>query len=374
MANASHVPEVTAQVEQRSVDAERTRIPGQLALGSAWTVSLAPGEGGMQIVTDTYLAPGQTLRSGELLAGVSGRPVIGLELPFKLYRDIRGGDSGTDVEHLQRALGNLGLYGGGIDGDYGPDTAGAVDDLYERLNVERPQASNEALADAQAAQETVNQAKAMAAAAPGDEKAAVAVKAAEDVLAAKRVAALTPVLLSEIVSLPSGEVTVMSIAPVSTELGAETPLAELRSGKAVATARVGVGDKDAFTVGMNVEVQAQADSQITSAGTVTSISEFTQEISATGNTVSGHDVTVKVNDLQGMEDGQNVTVIAGNSEKIEGMAVPVTALRKEGGSTFVVKSGTDARVPVEVKMVKDGYAILDETALHVGDSVIVSQP
>ena len=59
----------------------------------------------MQIVTDTYLAPGQTLRSGALLAGVSGRPVIGLELPFKLYRDIRGGDSGTDVEHLHETLG-----------------------------------------------------------------------------------------------------------------------------------------------------------------------------------------------------------------------------------------------------------------------------
>jgi peptidoglycan hydrolase-like protein with peptidoglycan-binding domain len=47
---------------------------------------------------------GQSVRSGQVIAEVSGRPVIVLSGRFPAYRDIGDGDEGPDVRQLQQAL------------------------------------------------------------------------------------------------------------------------------------------------------------------------------------------------------------------------------------------------------------------------------
>lgn len=374
IANSNHAPQVTAQVERRSLEAEKVEVPGKLALGTSWKVTAGASDGELSVVTETYLGAGDTLQSGHLLAEVSGRPVIGLQLPFNLYRNISGGDSGNDVEKLQYSLQNLGLYQSEIDGVYGEVTAHAVELLYDGTNTERPAPEGSALADVVAAQDTLEKAKAAAGAKPEDKAAVDAVASAEKQLSEKRIIALTPVLRSEIISLPASQATVVSISPVNTDLNADgAVLAELRSGAAVVTARVGMADKESFAVGTKVEVHSASDTTVVVPGAIKAMGPFTQESSTTGNDVPGYDVSVELADTKDMEDGGSVILSAGSGEKFEGISVPVTALRKDGNDTFVVKVGSDTHVTVKIKTINDGYAILDGSPLNVGEKVIVSQ-
>ena len=372
IANATHVPVVTAKVEQRSVQEATIDLQGTLSLGSSWNVTVNPSEGVLPVVTETYLAPGEALTSGSLLAGVSGRPVIGMQLPFVLYRDIHGGDSGDDVREIQRALQSLGLYSGAIDGQYGARTALAVESLYTRLNVAKPSPEQSALAGLETTQEALNQAQIAATAAPDDQAAAAALASAQKALSSAKTAVLTPVLRSEIIALPANTVTVVALAPINTQIGADTPLASLRSGQATVVARISVADKDTFAVGTDVSISAVADTQTKTTGAVTSIGAFTQELSGK-SAVPGYDITVEVSDPAGLDDGQDVVVTSGETGVIEGLAVPVTALRQDGDTTYVVMADSDTHVPVDVRIVSDGFAILDATSLKAGDTVVVSQ-
>ncbi|MFT0847270.1 peptidoglycan-binding protein [Actinomycetaceae bacterium L2_0104] len=392
IANSQRVPVVTAEAEERSFPAARTEARGSMALGKSWTVSVAPGDGSLPVVTEVYLAAGDTLHSGSAVASVSGRPVIGLELPFDLYRDIYDGDSGTDVRELQRALQNLGLYSGAIDGKYGARTAKAVKDLYTRANLTPPEAvaqsgvagpQEPAISQVPAGPQEPSSGQQNAAgpaggepqpsSAPGDEQQpapATATSAPATTTAATT--AVTPLLRSEIISLPSNSVTVVSVASVNTHVDSENPLAELRSGQASVVIRVGVGDKDTFPVGTSVNVQASGDTQLVTSGNVGSVGDFGQAEPDKGKDVPGYDITVNVPDPKELSDGQEVLVILGSGEEVRGLAVPITALREDNGKTFVLLAQTKAEVPVTVKMVSEGYAIVEDTTLSAGDDVVVS--
>ncbi len=375
IANSRHAPQVSADVEERTVPAARTEVRGTLTLGKSWNVSVTPGDGSLPVVTEVYLQAGATLYSGSALASVSGRPVIGLELPFDLYRDIQDGDSGTDVRELQRALQDLGLYNWAIDGEYGPRTAKAVKDLYSRANLTPPEAvAREATAGAQAPAGGQGNAAGPAGGAPQPSSPSTGDQTTPAVAPAvgTTTTSVTPLPRSEIISLPASSVTVISVAPVNTHVGTDTPLAELRSGQASASARIGVGDKDIFPFGTVVDVRASSDTQLVTTGSVSAVGDFGQAEPDKGKDVPGYDITVNVTDPREMSDGQEIIVIVGSGEETRGLAVPITALREDGGDTFVVLTETAARVPVTIKTVSEGYAIVENTTLSVGDSVIVS--
>ena len=97
---------------------------------------VAPQGAGDPIVTSLPRGP-VTIIDGRVLAEVSGRPVITLEGPFRLYRDIGPGDSGRDVRMLQTALTRLG-YRVGTDGTCGPATENALGRLYRELGYSPP--------------------------------------------------------------------------------------------------------------------------------------------------------------------------------------------------------------------------------------------
>ena len=59
-------------------------------------------------VTANILAPGETATNGSVLLAINDRPLWLIEGAFPLYRDLAEGDSGADVELLQKALNTTG--------------------------------------------------------------------------------------------------------------------------------------------------------------------------------------------------------------------------------------------------------------------------
>jgi hypothetical protein len=88
----------------------------------------------LPVVTGTPLRVGDSVGSGDVVVEVAGRPVIALPGRLPPYRDLRVGDVGPDVAQLETALAALGLDVGTVDDELTEATAGAVADLYDRVD------------------------------------------------------------------------------------------------------------------------------------------------------------------------------------------------------------------------------------------------
>ncbi len=123
LATAPSTAIVTKQVIR-----ERYTFSGQLS--AATQPRPLPAQG---VVTAIPLEHGAQPRAGQPLIEINGRPVIGLPLPFPLWRDIEPGMVGKDVSALQAALGAMGVYAGPSDGVYDGQTQAAVHAVYVAL-------------------------------------------------------------------------------------------------------------------------------------------------------------------------------------------------------------------------------------------------
>ncbi|MFJ8842831.1 peptidoglycan-binding protein [Streptomyces cyaneofuscatus] len=116
---------------------ERLELTGTVAAASRTTMTgTAPSGAVRAVVTELPVKTGDTVNVGDVVAEVSGRPVLVLPGRFPAYRDLRLGDKGPDVRQLQRALN--GRYGVAVTGTYGTSTATAVKRLYEDSGYEAP--------------------------------------------------------------------------------------------------------------------------------------------------------------------------------------------------------------------------------------------
>lgn len=324
--NSQTPPIITAEAEMHDFAEPEAEAQGTIATGSLISVTVPAGDSS-PIVTSADVAPGEAITSGTLLGRVSGRPLIALDLPFSLYRTINAGDTGDDVRALQSALKNIGFYYDDIDGHYGASTADAVKRLYGRLGVSAP-TPEESSSNEQKEGESSSQ-------------------------NAQR---LTPAPAAEFVAI-SGTASVAEIASVGAILGENVPFATLRIGATVAMARISVADAEAFTAGTQVYVLDTASGEMLSEGVIASVSEFKSADSDAGAALPGYDVVVNLSNTEGLSDGTKVRVRASEAvEATRALAVPVTALREEGGHTYVILDEDGAHVPVDVGLVLDGYA------------------
>ena len=100
------------------------------------------GTGGAQpIVTRIFLGPGRTVRPGEPILEVAGRPVFVFQGTYPAYRDLAPHESGPDVAQLQSNLQVLG-YSTGSDasGVFGAGTSAAVTAFYRGIGYSAPPA------------------------------------------------------------------------------------------------------------------------------------------------------------------------------------------------------------------------------------------
>jgi hypothetical protein len=146
LAAASEPPPavVTAPVEHR-VLSETLVLPGRAAVPASVPLVPVVAEGGAAVVTGAPKRPGDTVRHGDVVAVIAGRPVLALQGALPAYRDLRPGDHGVDVAQLHAALRLAGLDAD--DGDvFGEGTEAAVRALYERSGF-RPPLTSAALDD-----------------------------------------------------------------------------------------------------------------------------------------------------------------------------------------------------------------------------------
>lgn len=336
--NAGITPTVTAVVEEKTLTVAVPTATGTVSVGRTWPLHVSSGEFENSVVTHVAVELDTQISSGNVLGRVSGRPVIVLNLPFSLYRDITDGDVGDDVRALQEALKSLSLYTGEVDGVYGASTAQAVTALYRNNGLVPPSSPDMETESTSASQPVSSQ--------PG----------------------LAPVRMSEIVAIPEMTATINSIASIGDVANMEVPFAVLRSGPSTVTARIGAGSQDVFPEGVPVTVSLQTDSRINVAGTVVSVSEFRTTDPDVEGSIPGYDITIEIPDDDALTDGTVVTVTGEESAgTATGLTLPVTAIREQDGRTYVVLSD-ETRVPVEVILVSDGFALI-EGDLVAGDMV-----
>lgn len=317
----------SATVVERSFAPEQVRAEGTVALGEGRDVVVTPvGGQEAQVVTSHTKHPGQTVRSGEVLATVSGRPVIALQLPFELYRDLATGDSGPDVKAVQESLRAASLYDGPLDGTFTEDLARAVRRLHRSAGATDPTGTR------------------------------------------------TVLRRSEVTPISAPRATVVSLAPVGTRIdGSGGVLGRLRSGAARAVVRAGVDDKEHFRTGATVEVRGVFDQTSPTPARVASVSGFLEADDSSD--LPGYDITLTFlhsKDLP-FDDGDAISASPRSAERrVTGTAVPLVAVRQDSSGTYVVVAGAaPSPVRVRVEDSSDGWALVAPGALAVGQTVLI---
>lgn len=408
---------LTAPVERRVLK-ETVVLRGTVAAGQSVTVTpvAAGGEGAAEpVVTKLPVNAGDTIRAGQLLLEVSGRPVFVLKGELPVYRDLKPGAKGDDVAQLQNALRALG-HGTGNDpsGTFKAGTKAALQAFYAGLGYDpRPavddegeavKAAEEGVRSAERALEQAQSAADAAAPSPSatpadgkddtdtgggsdsgggsnsDAEARRAVEwAREDLQTARQ--NLTDAQAAAGPMLPAGEVVFLPGFParvdsVSGAVGARvtTGVMTVSAGRLVVRGYLQERQKGLVRAGQRVEVLAER-SGTTVPGKVRSVSETLdagQEQDA-GTSENGSDADRAPAAAQGYPlvvepdkpldralAGQEVrlTVEAGSTDG-KALVVPVTAVSvgSDGKSavTVVAADGTQRRVQVRAGTQGDGY-------------------
>lgn len=314
---AQAVIPVYADVERRVVDS-RDSFSGSVEAGTIQDVSLPEGAG---VVVRQSVSVGQPVGGGSLIGVVSGAPYFALPTPLPLYRDLVLGDIGDDVTYLQNSLNNAGLDAG-TSGEYDAKTSAAMFELFRNAG-----------------------------------------------FGFDRYDAVSHRQLVGIEGLPRQ---VVAAAPIGTNLSAEVPLLQVRTGDPfvsflvdpVAAADIEVGEE--FSVGtLGDEIRM----------TVGVIGEYVPP----GDGSDGGQTIKLIADgaITGSLDLGSLVVVKAAGVDEQALAVPVISIREDAQGQYVVKRASDEaevdqRVPVEVTRNGEGWAAIVDGTLQVGDQVLVS--
>ena len=121
----------------RAVPVTVQEFTGQHALAAAPALSdevevVLSGAGGM--ITASSCEPGKSVELGNELLGINGTPRWAVVTSVPLWRDLRPGAKGSDVQSLQEALADQD-YDVPVNGTYGASTAAAVKKIQKAAGV-----------------------------------------------------------------------------------------------------------------------------------------------------------------------------------------------------------------------------------------------
>ena len=329
---------VSATVERRAV-AQQVTLAGMVVAGntSPVTASLADGTDRL-ILTSTPKAVGDFVEPGELLAVVSGRPLLVMPASVPLYRDIIPGDSGPDVRALQAALAGLGLAVK-TNGTFDQQTQQALKTWYGNAGFPAP--------------------------VPPDSSPTVSTNTS-----GAKAAPAAMVRWRDFVQVPGDAGRIASLARTGAVLAEDGVVAQITVSDDTIVARADVLQAESFAVGTSVTVRAGALAVTT---TVTAVGGFTEGDSSR-NIIPGMDITASIPPgTTGLAPQQSVTVTSGNAPA-ETLAVPLLAIRQEMGVAYVQVAGEAGprRVDVTVTAQADGWAAIDNVeGLDVGVKVML---
>lgn len=404
---------LTAAVEHRVlVSSVITR--GQVRAGQTVNVSpqVSVGDEGATgaVITKLPVRTQDTLKSGRLLMEVSGRPVFVLRGKVPVYRDLRPGSEGDDVEQLQKALRDLGHpTAPDAVGTFGTGTKTALGAFYASIGYDPLPAQDddgeglEAAGDAvRSAERALEDAKDVGSApkgddAPGDPHRAVE-RAEEDLDDARAAYAATQAKSGPM--LPAGEAVFLESFParvnaVQGVVGAAVSgtAMTLSSGRLVVQAYVPEYQKGLLRAGQHVEIYsettgASAGAQVTRvADTRTDPAQNAAGSGGEGGDAgsgpaagpSGYLVQITPDKaLDAQLAGQDVRLtIEAASTGGKALVVPVTAITAgaDGRTVVTVRAASGAQKRVEIRpgTSGDGFVAVVpvvRNALRAGDRVV----
>ncbi|WP_406284376.1 peptidoglycan-binding protein [Embleya sp. NBC_00896] len=374
---------VISAVVERRVLTDTVVLRGTVTAGQTVTVAPQVSVGGGKdgggatkpVVTGVRVKAGDVLKAGQVLLEVSGRPVFVLPGELPVYRDLRPGGEGRDVEQLQVALKGLG-YKVGTDkaGTYGAGTKAAVAAFYKATGYDAPAAGGD---DAiKAAEERVtgaeralaqarDGAKAGGATSPPASGAADASKAAaqqvryasEDLTKAKN--ALTELKAKSGAMLPAAEVVFLSRFParvdaVQAVVGGEVKDKALTvsAGDLVVKGWLAPHEKGLVRPGLKVKILSEL-SGIEAAGEVRSIADAPAAANEEGAAQGAGGASAPMS-AGGRGYAMIVVPAAALDPKLAGQDVRLTVeAASSGGPVLVVpvsavSAGADGRTVVTV--------------------------
>ena len=333
---------VSATVERRAV-VKQVVLSGKVVAGTQHAIKASPSEGVDRLVmTSAAKTVGSVVAPGELLAAVSGRPLLLLPSGVPLYRDIKPGDSGPDVAALHTALAGFGYAVSSAD-TFDGGTQRALIDWYKAAGYEAPTSTPSPKAIK-----------------PGDVD--------SQPLSARQAPNGVVFRWKEFVQVPGDTGTIAAMAGNGSILGEDGIVAQVKIADDSIVARADVVQSESYPVGGAVTVRAGSAVLETK---VVHVSDFL-EGDQNKNEIPGKDITFAVPPgAQGFAADQSVTVTAG-SATAESLAVPLIAVRQEEGAPYLVlqRNGESQRVKVKVTAQADGWvAIADVDGLAPGDEV-----
>ncbi|MEV6602394.1 hypothetical protein AB0M36_36915 [Actinoplanes sp. NPDC051346] len=333
--------DLTAVVEEGPLS-DAFALDGKLTRRSRASIVGAAVAEGRSVVTDLPVKRGSRVENRDLVAVVSGRPLIALEGKFASYRDLHLGDEGPDVRQLRLALG---LWD---DDTYDRETAASVARLYKNVGYPAPTATPAGNADP---------APATSARARSESATTTAQKTTTPVRGA-----LLP--MNEVAFLSTLPATVVEVTASIGDKG-DQPLLTVASGgwQVVASVteeeRAELRDLPAGTA-MKISEGPAEGKKVTLAGVKTTKSTTQDETSYEAT------FTIAAGLGGGLTEGAPMSVrVVRRESPPEAVVVPVSALwTKPGGQTEVRiwSAGAGATVPVAVLFVIDGRAAVTGSA------------
>lgn len=300
----------TAEVTRETIAATE-RWSGTLGHGMPTTVT-AGGEGVVTRVT----APEAQVGRGTELYRLNEQPVVALLGAIPMYRDIRAGDTGADVEQFEANLAALGYDGFDVDDEFTWYTAAAVRKWQDDLGVAQTGA----------------------------------------------------VGVADVVFLPAGGRVDTVHAAVGSTVSPGAEMFDVTGAEQVVTPEVDVFDRDLLEIGAPVTVVVPGGAEVP--GTVTSSAVVEAEPDDRGGGGGGGDEDAGADDTVAEVEvtlgepvdaallGAPVDVVADVDERVDVLVVPVTALLAlaEGGYglEIVADDGTASIVSVETGLFAKG--------------------
>lgn len=149
---------ITAPVERRVLSATVVQR-GDVRAQSSTSIIVPSSVEGDPVVTQIVVSAGAEVADGSRVIEISGRPVFVLEGSVPVYRTLRPGMNGDDVQQLQDALTRFG-FAADSNGVFGELTKQGIADFYAQAGYDPVPASPNAAVDIAAASQALDDAEA----------------------------------------------------------------------------------------------------------------------------------------------------------------------------------------------------------------------
>lgn len=325
---------------------------------------------------------GSTVAAGDLLAEISGRPLIVVRGNIPMYRTMAPGMTGPDVRQLQFALGSAGHWTNDARGVFGPSTSQAVAALYEEHGYQPQRVGDE---EVEVAEEAVRSAARNLTQLRQSKSDPLSLQFAQEDLARAQAAAGeaytkagAQVVLGELVFVPDLPA---RVSDVSVQVGdvVEDKVLTLASGPLVVRGTATSADAERIRLGDRAQTLFSPSGSgrgrvLRASRPVAAAGEGAAESDQAGTTF----VIRPVKPLSARWLGADARVIVetARSEGV-GYTVPVSAVSTAADGTtlvHVVSEGESRPVEVMVGFAGDGYVRVtasERGTLQVGDAVVV---